>query len=64
MEINTLGNSGELEYKPGDHVGLFGSNRSDLVEKILSKVINAPSADQLVKIEVLREKNTVFGIIN
>jgi nitric-oxide synthase, brain len=60
--MNTQRYAGELQYKPGDHVGLFATNRKELVDVILSKVSNAPPPDQLIKIEVLKEKATVFGI--
>lgn len=60
--MNTQGYSGELQYKPGDHLGIFAENRRELVDAILAKVANAPPCDQLVKIEILREKPSVFGV--
>jgi sulfite reductase alpha subunit-like flavoprotein len=59
--MNTQRYAGELQYKPGDHVGIFATNRKELVDAILSKVSNAPPSDQLIKIEILKEKATVFG---
>lgn len=61
-ELNTVGFSGELQYKPGDHVGLFAANRKEYVEAILARATNAPPPDQLVKVEILKEKTTAFGI--
>ena len=60
--LNTQGYAGELEYKPGDHIGLFAANRKELVDDVLAKVSNAPPHDQLVKVEILKEKTTVFGV--
>lgn len=40
----------------------MASNRKELVDAILSKVTNAPTPDQLVRVEVLREKTNVFGV--
>lgn len=60
-ELNTHGSSSELQYKPGDHVGLLAANRVDLVDALLAKVTNAPPPDQLVKVEILKEKTTAFG---
>lgn len=60
-ELNTLGSSSELQYKPGDHLGLLASNRAELVNAVLSKVTNAPPPDQLIKVEILKEKTTPFG---
>jgi sulfite reductase alpha subunit-like flavoprotein len=60
--LNTHGYAGELEYKPGDHVGVLAANRNEIVEAVLDKVSNAPPYDQLVKVEILKEKTTIFGI--
>ncbi len=60
--MNTHGYAGELEYKPGDHVGVLAANRNEIVEAVLDKVSNAPPYDQLVKVEILKEKTTIFGI--
>lgn len=64
VELSTQGHSSELEYKPGDHVGIAASNRKELVDSILSKITNAPPPDQLLKVEILKEKTTVFGKLN
>ena len=61
VELNTGGNAGELQYKPGDHIGIFAFNRKELVDAIIEKVSNPPPLDELVKIEILKEKTTVFG---
>ena len=61
VELNTQPYSSELEYYPGDHIGILASNRQELIEAILPKVTNAPPADQLIKVEILKEKTTVFG---
>ncbi len=62
VALNTNGYAGELEYKPGDHVGLLAANRNEIVEAVLAKVSNAPPYDQLVKVEILKEKTTIFGV--
>ncbi|RNA17686.1 Nitric oxide brain [Brachionus plicatilis] len=61
VEISTTGYSSELQYKPGDHVGIFASNRKNLVDAILDKLSNAPPPDQMIKIEILKEKSSIFG---
>lgn len=63
-ELNTHGSASELQYRPGDHVGLLAANRQDLVDALLAKIANAPPHDQLVKVEILKEKTTVFGILS
>lgn len=61
VEISTTGYSSELQYRPGDHVGIFASNRKNLVDAILDKLSNAPPPDQMIKIEILKEKSSIFG---
>ena len=61
VELNTGEYSGELEYKPGDHIGIFAKNRKELVDAILGRVTNSPPLDQLIQIEKLKEKTSVFG---
>ena len=61
VELNTQTHAGELQYKPGDHVGIVASNRKELVDSVLSKVTNAPPPDQIIQVEILKEKTTVFG---
>ncbi len=61
VELNTAEYSGELQYKPGDHIGIFAKNRKELVDVILTRVTNSPPSDQLIQIEKLKEKTTVFG---
>lgn len=62
VELSTHGLSSEMSYKPGDHIGLLASNRKELVESILAKITNAPPPDQLVKVELLKEKPNLFGV--
>ena len=62
VELSTHGLSSEMQYKPGDHIGIMAQNRIELVEKILSKITNAPPPDQYVKVEVLKEKPNLFGV--
>ncbi len=64
IELNMQGYAGGLEYKPGDDVGIIAANRKELVDAILTKVSNAPPSDQLVKVEILKEKTTVFGMLS
>jgi len=61
VELNTGEYSGELQYKPGDHIGILAKNRKELVEAVLARVTNSPPVDQLVQIEKLKEKTSVFG---
>lgn len=61
-DLSTYGHQSEMEYKPGDHLGLLASNQCDLVDGVLAKLNNTPPPDQLIKIERLKENKTTFGI--
>ncbi|XP_070205997.1 nitric oxide synthase-like [Littorina saxatilis] len=59
-KLNTQ-DSSELQYAPGDHVGIFPANPPDLVDAILSRLHNAPPPDQIVRTEILTEVSTPLG---
>lgn len=52
-----------MHYKVGDHLGVFASNRLELVEPILARLTNAPPPDQLVEVEKLKEKTITYSKI-
>lgn len=55
------GSSG-LSYHPGDHAGIMAENRSELVDAILSRLVNKPeSDDKPVQLQLLQEKHTPLG---
>lgn len=60
IKLNTQ-DSSELQYAPGDHIGIFPANNSDLVDAILARLHNAPPPDQIVKVEFLQEVSTALG---
>nr|KAG5713275.1 hypothetical protein BaRGS_007802 [Batillaria attramentaria] len=60
VKLNTQ-DSSELQYAPGDHLGIFPANPPDLVDAILSRLHNAPPPDQVVKTEFLQEVSTPLG---
>ena len=52
---------GDFEYRAGDHIGVYAENRKELIDKILAKLVESPDPDQLIRLETLKEKTTVFG---
>nr|AAS93626.1 nitric oxide synthase a [Sepia officinalis] len=60
LKLDTRGSS-SFTYAPGDHVGIYPANRPDQVETVLSRLHNAPPADQVVKLEVLQERSPPLG---
>jgi sulfite reductase alpha subunit-like flavoprotein len=62
IELNTGDNSGELIYKPGDHLAVFGRNRKELVDAVIARVSDSPDViEQISSIEVLKQKPSIFG---
>lgn len=52
-----------LAYSAGDHIGVLASNRTELVDSIMDRLVNKPKiADQPVQLEKLVEKHTPMGL--
>lgn len=60
MRLHTNGNQ-ELQYQPGDHLGVFPGNHEDLVNALIERLEDAPPANHVVKVEMLEERNTALG---
>ncbi|KAF7464703.1 Hypothetical predicted protein [Marmota monax] len=63
VRLHTNGNQ-ELQYQPGDHLGVFPGNHEDLVNALIERLEDAPPVNQMVKVELLEERNTALGIIS
>ncbi|XP_077622156.1 nitric oxide synthase 1 [Crocuta crocuta] len=63
VRLHTNGNQ-ELQYQPGDHLGVFPGNRDDLVAALMERLEDAPPVNQLVKVELLEERSTALGVIS
>uniref|UniRef100_A0A8C3VF72 Nitric oxide synthase n=1 Tax=Catharus ustulatus TaxID=91951 RepID=A0A8C3VF72_CATUS len=62
LRLHTNGHQG-LQYLPGDHLGVFPGNHEDLVNALIDRLEDAPPTNQLVKVELLEERNTALGAI-
>ncbi|KAL5016525.1 hypothetical protein ScPMuIL_006114 [Solemya velum] len=63
MRLDITQSDSELSYLPGDHVAIFPANSAPHVDAILRKLQNAPDPDQLIRVEVLQEKNAPLGAV-
>ncbi|XP_030402448.1 nitric oxide synthase, endothelial isoform X2 [Gopherus evgoodei] len=59
VRLDTAGQP-ELQYLPGDHVGIFPANRPELVQELLERVEDPPPDEEPVAVEFL-EKATSGG---
>ncbi|KAK2102708.1 Nitric oxide synthase, brain [Saguinus oedipus] len=59
VRLHTNGNQ-ELQYQPGDHLGVFPGNHEDLVNALIERLEDAPPVNQMVKVELLEERNTAL----
>ncbi|XP_050526430.1 nitric oxide synthase, salivary gland isoform X2 [Daktulosphaira vitifoliae] len=50
-------------YEPGDHVGMFAENRSELVNGIIQHLGTDQDPDQAVELQILKEKHTSTGVL-
>uniref|UniRef100_A0A8D0L8P8 Nitric oxide synthase 1 n=1 Tax=Sphenodon punctatus TaxID=8508 RepID=A0A8D0L8P8_SPHPU len=63
LQLHTNGQQ-ELQYLPGDHLGVFPGNHEDLVSALIERLEDAPPTNQLVKVELLEERSTALGVIS
>ncbi|XP_048370628.1 nitric oxide synthase, brain isoform X1 [Sphaerodactylus townsendi] len=63
LRLHTNGQQG-LHYFPGDHLGVFPGNHEELVSALIERLEDAPPTNQLVKVELLEERNTALGVIS
>ena len=52
-KVNVNNYLNEFQYSPGDHLGIFPSNKKEQVDFILSRLSNTIPFDQIFHIEIL-----------
>ncbi|XP_034942004.1 nitric oxide synthase, salivary gland [Chelonus insularis] len=62
LELDDLA-SMEIAYKPGDHLGVFACNKSELVEGILARIEPTMDFDTPVELQTQKQSHTPNGII-
>ncbi|XP_012262601.2 nitric oxide synthase, salivary gland [Athalia rosae] len=53
----------ELQYKPGDHLGVFACNRAQLVESILKRLQTNIDPDIPIELQMQKQSHTPNGIV-
>ncbi|XP_003698873.1 nitric oxide synthase, salivary gland [Apis florea] len=62
LELDDI-TSMEILYKPGDHLGVFACNRSELVEAILKRVQTPFDPDVPIELQIQKQSHTPNGIV-
>lgn len=53
----------QVNYEPGDHVGVFPKNRTELVDGILERITGSEDPDAILQLQIQNEKHTSNGVI-
>ncbi|XP_012275116.1 nitric oxide synthase, salivary gland isoform X2 [Orussus abietinus] len=62
VEVDNQG-SADVSYSPGDHLGVFACNKSDLVEGILMRLQTTFDWDAPVELQTQKQSHTPNGVI-
>lgn len=54
-------NVNNVNYQPGDHVGIFPANRKEIVDGILNKLSGVENFDEILQLQLLKENHTTNG---
>lgn len=55
--------AGDVEYQPGDHVGVFAINRTELVDGIIAHLQQPCDPDKVVELQLEKESHTSNGVV-
>lgn len=54
----------DVQYEPGDHVGIFPANRKDYVDGILQRLSGIDNVDEVLQLQLLKENHSTNGMFN
>lgn len=52
---------GEINYDPGDHVGIMACNRKELVDSLLARLKDIDNYDEPLQLQLMKETHTSSG---
>lgn len=58
--LNIILKAPDVSYEPGDHVGVFPCNRSEIVNGVLNH-LDVADIDKPVQLQILKENHTPNG---
>lgn len=51
----------DVDYQPGDHVGIFPANRKQVVDGILDRLSGVDNFDEVLQLQMLKENHSTNG---
>lgn len=54
-------NADEVDFQPGDHIGIFAENRREIVDTILDQITGVEDNNEILQLQILKEKHTSTG---
>lgn len=51
----------DVNYQPGDHVGIFPANRKQIVDGILERLSGVENFDEVLQLQLLKENHSTNG---
>jgi len=61
IDVDEWAKSEKIMYRPGDHVGMFATNREELVSAIIPYLHCDQDPDEPMELQLLKEKHTSTG---
>lgn len=52
----------QVDYEPGDHVGIYPTNSSVIVNGILDRLCGVDNCDEIQQLQILKETHSTNGI--
>lgn len=62
IDVGDWAKSEKIMYRPGDHVGMFATNRAELVSGIIPYLQCDQDPDEPMELQMLKEKHTSTGV--
>lgn len=54
----------QVDYEPGDHVGIYPTNSSVIVNGILNRLCGVDDHDEILQLQILKETHSTNGKFN
>lgn len=61
IDVDEWAESEKIMYRPGDHVGMYATNREELVSGIIPYLQYDQDPDEPMELQMLKEKHTSTG---